>query len=169
MSNVLQGAVDRTSPGVWTRHAYRAEPSSLFKMNGATEFEVAIDQTPAPRPEANFAQLVEGILADADISAPASVILQIEKLADRESFKRAGEALHKIVSSLRDTPAARGLQRALLGANGSLGEDAKAVKCSRQAIHKHEKRFRKSLERLTTKPLVEDENDFSNSRRKKRR
>lgn len=112
-----------------------------------SEFEIACEQTPAPVPEwANVAERIEAILNEANIYPPPATILQLESLVESESLKLAGEHVRHTIRSLERTPAARALERVILGDNGrSLADDATEVGCTKQNLHKHVLAIRRKL------------------------
>jgi hypothetical protein len=109
-------------------------------MSEKSEFEIAIETTPAPLPMPTFAEQVAGILEASDIQAPPAVVLEIEKLANRESFRRAGEAISTILGRLPGGRRGAELRLALLG--GISATEARKLGIFRQNLHRSVDRLR---------------------------
>jgi len=121
-----------------------------------TEFEIALEQTPAPDPELNDCEQIAAVLEDGGILALPEIVHRLDALIDARAHRRAGEALRQILRTLTGTPAGRALERVVLGDGGrSLADDAKEVKCTRQNLHHHVKTIRRKLAHLTPTALID--------------
>ena len=93
---------------------------------------------------------LEDLLRECGVRPSPELLDKLDVLLNRIAFTRAAEALRHVVRSLAATPAGRALERALLGNDGrSLADDAREVACTRQNLHKHEKKVAGRLARLT--------------------
>ena len=93
---------------------------------------------------------IEAVLLECGCTPTQELLDKLDGLTNRLAFVRCAEALRHLVRALGDTPAGRGLERALLGSDGqSLEKDAKQVGCTRQNLHHHEKTARLRLRHLT--------------------
>ena len=90
------------------------------------------------------------VLVEHGCTPTQELLDRLDALTTRISFVRTAETLRHVIRSLEATPAARALERALLGPNGrSFADDAKEVGTTRQNIAKLEKKTRQRLSRLT--------------------
>ena len=114
---------------------------------------VATVAQPCPG-DAERAELEDALL-ECDCKPSEAKLDRLDSLCTRIALRRCAEALRHVVRTLGGTPAGRALERALLGSGGqSLGDDARAVRCTRQNLHYHEKQARRRLAHLTAAPLV---------------
>jgi hypothetical protein len=125
-----------------------------------TEFEVALDQTPAPMPEASLAERIAATVEDFGLLVPPGFVLTMERELHREAFKLAGEALHRLSLRLpRHSTAGIALARIIRGPEGkSLREAGRDCGVSGVAILKAERRIQARL-RLAVPSLVEHERE----------
>lgn len=101
-------------------------------------------------------QQIEDVLSG--FSVTPETVDKLERLLDRIAFTRAGECLRHVVRCLANSPAGRALERTLLGSDGrSLADDAAELGCTRQNLHKHERKAKEKLARLTPGTFVEAE------------
>lgn len=121
-----------------------------------TEFEIALEQTPAPVVELNDCEQIAAVLEDAGILALPEIVHQLDALIDNRAQRRAGEALRSILRSISGTPAGRALERVILGDDGrSLADDAAEVGCTKQNMHHHVDSIGRKLRHLTPATLIE--------------
>ena len=111
----------------------------------------SVEAPPAAMPPDDLERAeIEAVLLECGFSPTQELLDRLDILATRIAFVRCAEALRHLVRALGDTPAGRGLERALLGSDGqSLEKDAKQVGCTRQNLHHHEKTARLRLRHLT--------------------
>ena len=131
-----------SGPGTAGRHR---------KLNADVADLASIEAPPAAMPpdDQERAEL-EAALLECGFSPTQALVDRLDILTSRLAFTRCAEALRHLVRALGDTPAGRGLERALLGSDGqSLEKDAKQVGCTRQNLHHHEKTARLRLRHLT--------------------
>jgi hypothetical protein len=115
-------------------------------MSDLNQYEVALEQTSAPAPELSDAEMIASVLEDHNVIADAALVFRLDALIDTAAFARAGEALRHTLSKMpARSAAAAALRRVLLGDGEPLRECAKRCRVSHVAIHKQEKRIRKSL------------------------
>jgi hypothetical protein len=114
-------------------------------VNQTSEFEVCLDQTPAPRPEVSEAERIAELLEQHGIDARRELVLDLEKILTRLSFKMAGEALRRFALRLPENSAAAvALRRVMLGPGEETTREAgRRCKVSHVAILKAEKRIRR--------------------------
>jgi len=110
-----------------------------------------IEAPPAAMPPADAErEALAEVLVEHGCAPTQELLDKLDGLTNRLAFVRCAEALRHLVRALGDTPAGRGLERALLGSDGqSLEKDAKQVGCTRQNLHHHEKTARQRLRHLT--------------------
>ena len=125
-----------------------------------SQFEVALDQTPAPMPEPSEAEQIADTLAEYGIEPTTAQVVAVERLVHRLAFRLASEGWRRLLRSLGQRPVNRALERVILGDGGkSLADDAGEVGCSKQNLDYHIKRLQKRLSHLTAEPLIEHERD----------
>lgn len=120
------------------------------------EFSIAIKETPAPDREPSTAEEIADLLQAYGVDGRVELLRDLERVLNRTAYRLAGEGLRRILLSLPATPSAIALQRAVLGNSGaSLADGAKRASCSRNAVHKAEKKMRAHVARLTAGTLME--------------
>ena len=141
------------SPGFQTFAAVAdATPAGRHRRVAADVADLRGLATPTTAPAAADSELgeLEDALRESGINPRPELLARLDGLLNRIAFTRCAEALRHVVRALESTPAGKALERALLGNDGrSLADDAKAVRCTRQNLHAHEKKVAGRLARLT--------------------
>jgi hypothetical protein len=113
----------------------------------SSEYDIALEQTAAPQPEASDGELIADLLAEHGVEPLPTLVLAVEHLAMRLAYKMAAEALrHWLLSLPRTSAAAAALRRVILNSRDeSLRESGRHCGVSHVAILKAEKRLERAL------------------------
>jgi DNA polymerase III psi subunit len=116
-------------------------------VNQPTQFEVCLDIVATPPRELSDAELLEDLLASYGVEPTKPLVLSLERLVSRLSYKLAGEAVrHWLLSLPRTSAAAAALRRVLLHARDESAREAgRRAGVSHTAILKAERRLERQL------------------------
>jgi hypothetical protein len=117
-------------------------------VNQPSEFEIAVDRTPAPPRELCDAEILADLLASHGVEPLAPLVLDVERFVARASYRLAGEAVrHWLLCLPRTSAAAAALRRVILNSRDeSLRESGRCCRVSHVSIIRAEKRLAARLQ-----------------------